>query len=155
MMPKMSIQCQTEKMQGSPCMTLRARAQEQARGPSLQATTLPGAITGQYIDGNFANHGFLRNQQGAFSIFDVPGTGTGADQGTIPLGNNNPGAITGEYIDGNNVICGFLVQGLYTYLKVDKISTEAIGRPVRAATVWAGQAPNAPGRQGVIRIHAA
>ena len=43
---------------------------------------------------------------------DVPGTGTGAGQGTIPLGNNNPGAITGEYIDGGNVVHGFLVQGL-------------------------------------------
>jgi hypothetical protein len=58
------------------------------------------------------NHGFLRNQQGNFSVFDVPGTGTGPGQGTIPLGNNNPGAITGQSIDGSNVIHGFLVEGL-------------------------------------------
>jgi hypothetical protein len=58
------------------------------------------------------NHGFLRDQQGSFSLFDVPSAGTGAGQGTIPLGNNDPGAITGEYIDGGNVIHGFVVEGL-------------------------------------------
>ena len=34
------------------------------------------------------------------TTFDAPGAGTGADQGSIPLGNNNTGAITGESIDG-------------------------------------------------------
>jgi hypothetical protein len=45
-------------------------------------------------------------------VFDVPGMGTGAGQGTIPLDNNNSGAITGESIDGSNVTHGFLVEGL-------------------------------------------
>ena len=58
------------------------------------------------------NHGFLRDKQGSFSVFDVPAAGTGANQGTIPLGNANTGTITGEFIDGNTVIHGFLVQGL-------------------------------------------
>src|SRR5437763_7917770 len=53
---------------------LRARAQGQARVPSLKATT-QGAITGNYIDGSNANHGFVLDQQGSFSVFDVPGTG--------------------------------------------------------------------------------
>jgi hypothetical protein len=91
---------------------LRERAQAQGRAPSLKATTPLGAIAGNYIDGNFVNHGFLFDQQGSFRVFDVPGAGTGAGQGTIPLGNNNPGAITGESIDGNNMIHGFLVEGL-------------------------------------------
>ncbi len=58
------------------------------------------------------NHGFLRDTQGGFSLFDVQGTGTGAGQGTIPLDNNDLRAITGEYIDGGNVVHGFLVEGL-------------------------------------------
>ena len=58
------------------------------------------------------NHAFVRSNQGIFSTFDVPGTGTGAGQGTIPVDNNDPGAITGEAIDGGNVIHGFLVKGL-------------------------------------------
>ena len=71
-----------------------------------------GAIAGNYIDGNFVNHGFLRAPDGAITSFDAPGTGTGAGQGTIPLSNNNSGAVTGEAIDGGNVIHGFLVEGL-------------------------------------------
>ena len=47
-----------------------------------------------------------------YTTFDVPGTGTGAGQGTIPLDNNNPGAVAGQAIDGGNVTHGFLVQGL-------------------------------------------
>jgi hypothetical protein len=58
------------------------------------------------------NHGFVLNQQGNFSTFDVPGTGTGAGQGTIPVDNNIPGAVVGEAIDGNTVIHGFLAEGL-------------------------------------------
>jgi hypothetical protein len=64
------------------------------------------------VDGNFVDHGFVLNRQGNFSTFDVPGMGTGAGQGTIPLDNNNTGAVMGEAIDGDNVVHGFLVDGL-------------------------------------------
>jgi hypothetical protein len=57
------------------------------------------------------NHAFVRSNQGGISTFDVPGAGTSANQGTIPLGNANTGAITGEFIDGGNVIHAFLAQG--------------------------------------------
>jgi len=58
------------------------------------------------------DHGFLFNKQGKFSVFDVPGMGTGAGQGTIPLDNSDSGAITGEAIDGSSVTHGFVVEGL-------------------------------------------
>ena len=74
------------------------------RSEPLKDVILPAASN--------VNHGFVLDPQGSFSVFDVPGTGIGAGQGTIPLDNNNPGAITGEYIDGGNVTHGFLVEGL-------------------------------------------
>jgi hypothetical protein len=40
--------------------------------------------------------------------FDVPGAGTGANQGTFPYGINPAGAIIGWYADVNNVNHGFL-----------------------------------------------
>ena len=82
------------------------------QGTLPESNNTVGAITGNSIDGNFVNHGFLLNQQGSVSVFDVPGTGTGAGQGTIPVDNNIPGAIIGEAIDGGSVIHGFLVEGL-------------------------------------------
>jgi hypothetical protein len=40
--------------------------------------------------------------------FDVQGAGTGAGQGTLPIGIVQGGWIMGSYIDGNNVSHGFL-----------------------------------------------
>jgi hypothetical protein len=88
------------------------RAPVQGQGTLPESNNTLGAIAGNYIDGNFVNHGFLRDRQGRFSLFDVPGPGIGAGQGTIPLDNNDLGAITGEFIDGGNVIHGFLLEGL-------------------------------------------
>ena len=81
------------------------------QGTLPESNNTPGAITGQFIDGNFVNHAFVRSNQGIFSTFDVPGMGTGAGQGTIPVDNNDPGAIVGEAIDGGTVIHGFLATG--------------------------------------------
>jgi hypothetical protein len=69
---------------------------------------LHGAITGQYLDANGVNHGFLRAPSGAITTFDAPGAGTAPGQGTIPTSNNVGGAITGSYIDANGVAHGFL-----------------------------------------------
>jgi hypothetical protein len=84
--------------------------------PSCQGTipenvNSQGAITGEYVDANGVNHGFVRARGGAITSFDVPGAGTGVGQGTIPLQNNRAGAITGSYIDANGVIHGFLRTG--------------------------------------------
>jgi len=72
------------------------------------AINAKGEITGAYVDANNASHGFLRAPDGAITTFDVPGAGTGAFQGTEPLGINSKGAISGSYIDANNVGHGFL-----------------------------------------------
>jgi hypothetical protein len=40
--------------------------------------------------------------------FDVPGAGTGTNQGTYPRGINPMGAITGYYVDGNSIAHGFV-----------------------------------------------
>src|SRR5579863_10025802 len=41
-------------------------------------------------------------------VFDVPGAGTGAGQGTIPYASNAGGAITGVWIDASGVSHGFV-----------------------------------------------
>jgi hypothetical protein len=67
------------------------------------------AITGSFNDGFTINHGFLRARDGTVTTFDVPGAGTGFNQGTAPLGINPAGVIMGLYIDANNGHHGFLL----------------------------------------------
>jgi len=43
-----------------------------------------------------------------FVTFDVPGAGTGSDQGTVPSSINLEGVITGSYIDASSLAHGFL-----------------------------------------------
>src|SRR5947208_16296267 len=50
------------------------------QGTIAVGNNTPGAITGQFIDGNNVNHAFVRSNQGIFSTFDVPGVGRGAGQ---------------------------------------------------------------------------
>jgi hypothetical protein len=85
------------------------------------------------LDGSGVDHGFLFDKQGKFSLFDVPGMGTGADQGTIPLDNSNSKAITGEAIDGSNVVHGFLVEGLKGCLEMDKPAPQASRQQISQA----------------------
>ena len=59
------------------------------------------AITGSFNDGFTINHGFLRARDGTVTTFDVPGAGTGFNQGTAPLCINPAGVIMGLYIDTN------------------------------------------------------
>ena len=61
-----------------------------------------------YIDANDVNHGAFRAPDGAITMFDVPGAGTGPGQGTLPASNNPAGTITGSYIDATDVNHGFL-----------------------------------------------
>jgi hypothetical protein len=69
-----------------------------------------GTVTGNYIDSNGLNHGFLRSPGGEFTTFDAPGTSSVAafGFGTFPESMNNAGAITGHYTDVSNVIHGFV-----------------------------------------------
>jgi hypothetical protein len=67
-----------------------------------------GAITGWATDSALVSHGFLRDRNGAFTTFDVPGAGTGAGQGTFPFAISNDGDITGFYVDATGANHGFL-----------------------------------------------
>jgi hypothetical protein len=40
-----------------------------------------GAVTGAYFDSNNVSHGYTRAPAGAVAVFNVPGAGTGQDQG--------------------------------------------------------------------------
>jgi hypothetical protein len=72
------------------------------------AVNAAGVITGSFNDGFTINHGFVRAADGSITTFDVPGAGTGFNQGTAPLGITPEGVIMGLYIDGNYGVHGFL-----------------------------------------------
>jgi hypothetical protein len=72
------------------------------------ATNLAGITTGDFIDANNVQHGFVRIPGGKIFFFDAPDAGTGAGEGTVPLSINLAGAVTGLYIDANGVPHGFL-----------------------------------------------
>jgi hypothetical protein len=65
------------------------------------------AITGSFNDGFAVKHGFLRASDGTVTTFDVPGAGTGFNQGTVPLGISPAGVIMGLYIDAKYRHHGF------------------------------------------------
>ena len=67
-----------------------------------------GVIVGSFNDGFTINHGFVRTSDGTITTFDVPGAGTGFDQGTAPLGITPGGVIMGLYIDPNYGTHGFV-----------------------------------------------
>jgi len=66
-----------------------------------------GTITGSFNDGFTINHGFVRTSDGTIITFDVPGAGTGFNQGTAPLGITPGGVIMGFFIDPSGVAHGF------------------------------------------------
>ena len=74
--------------------------------------TLPiGFITGIYTDANANSvfHGFLRNGDGTFTNFDVPGAGTtGLFPGTLPTNVDGVGDVTGTFSDANGLSHGFV-----------------------------------------------
>src|SRR5213596_1214685 len=59
-----------------------------------------GAITGWYTDSALVSHGFLRDKNGGFTTFDVPGATAGP--GTFPFAISAGGEITGFYDNGTN-----------------------------------------------------
>ena len=61
-----------------------------------------GTVTGMLNDGFTVWRGFLRTPDGAVSIFDAPGAGTGEGQGTIPIGITPGGVIAGVYLGPND-----------------------------------------------------
>ena len=88
-----------------------------------------GTITGNFIDSQDLNHGFLRSPRGEFITFDVPGAKpvAAAGYGTVPESINDAGAITGHYIDVRDVTHGFVRSpgGEFTALDAPGASSTA------------------------------
>ncbi len=67
-----------------------------------------GQIAGYYTDASPTRHGFLRETDGTFVTFDVPGAGTGGSRGTNSFAISERGDITGYYVDNAGATHGFL-----------------------------------------------
>jgi hypothetical protein len=82
----------------------------QYQGTVPEAINDTGIITGEYIDSNDVQHGFVRASDGRITKFDAPGAGneTGSYEGTVPLAINTGGEITGAYFDSNYVLHAFV-----------------------------------------------
>jgi len=80
------------------------------RGTVPMSMNMAGDITGFYVDANDVRHGFVRAAaSGAITgPIDVPGAGTSALQGTVPLSIDTAGDITGFYIDAGGTFHGFV-----------------------------------------------
>ena len=65
-----------------------------------------GTITGWSTDSALVSHGFVRDRNGVFTTFDVPGAEAGP--GTFPFAISPGGEITGFYDNGINANHGFL-----------------------------------------------
>ena len=58
-----------------------------------------GLIAGLSSDASNASHGFVCDTNGAIITLDVPGEGTGSDDGPVAWSINPGGVIAGDVID--------------------------------------------------------
>jgi hypothetical protein len=65
-------------------------------------------VTGESVDANGADHGFIGFPNGYIKTFDAPNAGTGSNQGTRPTTINDAGQVVGWVLDSNNVAHGFI-----------------------------------------------
>jgi len=56
--------------------------------------SLEGTVAGTYFDANGVAHGYVRDAHGKITEFDVPGAGTGANQGTESGSISDAGEVT-------------------------------------------------------------
>ena len=98
-----------------PPLTRRVRARA-LQGTYATNISPSGTIIGFSRDANNVRHGFVRSQDGSFTIFDAPGAGTGPGQGTRAYSINPSGTITGFFNDSVNVFHGYVRsnQGVIT-----------------------------------------
>ena len=90
--------------------------------PSGSQSTSPvsinpaGQIVGNFLDSNFATHGFLRNTDGTMTPFDAPG----AAFGTLPILITPQGSVLGIYFDAgfNMQIFQRAKDGVITTLQI-------------------------------------
>ena len=78
-----------------------------------------GTVSGNYFDGNFATHGYLRAPDGTIVKYDVPGAGSGNFQGTVGAAINPAGALASYWVDDNNIVHGYLRTQQRTIVKFD------------------------------------
>jgi len=93
---------------------VRGAGTEGGQGTVAYAVNDLGVIAGGFQDANNVYHGFVLYPNGYLGfatghavVFDVPGAGTGANQGTLATSINQMGGAAGTYIDGNGVNHGF------------------------------------------------
>lgn len=67
-----------------------------------------GWVAGWDEDAANVYHSFLRNPDGQIVTYDVPGAGTGANQGTLAQSINDWGVVVGYYLDSSSTAHGFL-----------------------------------------------
>src|SRR5215831_13157301 len=85
-----------------------ARAPVPARAPFAEELTRRGRVWETTFDSSGVNHGYVRGSDGTVTTFDVPGAGTGSEQGTLGENINTPGMIDGEFIDASGAYHAFL-----------------------------------------------
>jgi hypothetical protein len=81
-----------------------------------------GVVVGWHVDSsdpNAVRHAFYRDNLGNITSFDVPGAGTGEDQGTLATAVNAAGTITGYYIDSNSIGHGFVRSQAGSFVTFD------------------------------------
>nr|MBA3916512.1 hypothetical protein [Terriglobales bacterium] len=91
-------------------ITISASGKAAGQGTFPQGINTPATVTGFYIDGNSLAHGFLRDDNGNVTRFDVAGAGADSGQGTFPLTNNAAGEITGYIVDSSGAAHGFVLS---------------------------------------------
>jgi len=73
-----------------------------------------GIISGEYRDANLVRHGYVRQPDGTFTIFDDPNAAqvatTNVNIGTDPRRMNSSGAVVGFYSDSTGMRHGFIWQ---------------------------------------------
>jgi len=77
-----------------------------------------GATTGYVVDNSYGTHGFVRNPDGTFVVFDPPGADPVVG-GTYPVGINDRGVIAGGFGDSHAVFHGFLRNPDGTFIVFD------------------------------------
>jgi hypothetical protein len=103
-----------------------------------------GLVTGYAIDSRSVAHGYVRGVDGTFTMFDVPGAGTGPGQGSFAGNIGLSGeVIAGWYVDATGMNHGFLRAGNGAITKFD-VPAAATGPGLGTMTAWA-QCVNAAG----------
>jgi hypothetical protein len=81
-----------------------------------------GVIVGAYNDANNLTHGYRRDPDGSFTVYDAPGAGTG---GTAVFSISASGQMAGQSQDPRGVYRGFLLtaDGKFTVFEVPNAGT--------------------------------